>query len=140
MAPLTVDPAALDGAGAAVITVGDGLAAAITRLGTALAGSSGMAGDDPAGAEVGQSYDRSASKVLQAMVTTRNGLSRVGDGVRMSAHNYSVPEAHSDFSGRGNSLPAPSMTAPVSAGSPPLSVGTGTTRRPAGAGLRRTSG
>jgi hypothetical protein len=130
MAPLTVDPAALDGAGSAVITVGEGLAAAIRGLGAALAGSSGMAGDDPAGAEVGRGYDSSAFKVIEAMVTTRNGLSRLGDGVRMSAHNYSLAEAHSDLSGRGNPLPAPPVTAPVSAGSPPSSVGTGTNAPP----------
>jgi hypothetical protein len=130
MAPLTVDPAALDGAGSAVITVGEGLAAAITGLGTALAGSGGMGGDDPAGMEVGRSYDSSASKVVEAMATTRNGLSRLGDGVRMSAHNYSVAEAHSDLTGRGNALSAAPMTAPVSAPSPPSSVGAGTNAPP----------
>ncbi len=99
MAPLAVDPEVLDSAGAAVISVGEGLGSTISTLTTALAGCQGMSGDDPAGAAFGRSYDNSASKLLEAMATTRNGLCRLGDGVRISAHNYSVAEAHSNISG-----------------------------------------
>lgn len=97
----------------------------ISTLTTALAGSAGMAGDDPAGAALGRSYDGSASKLIEAMAATRNGLCSVGDGVRMSAHNYSLAEAMSDVGGRSNPLPVPPWTGPVSAGSPPSAVGTG---------------
>ena len=126
MAPLTVEPAALDGAGAAVISAGQGLGSVISTLTSALGGCSGMAGDDPAGAALGRSYNGSASKLLEAMATTRNGLCRLGDGVRMSAHNYSVAEAMSNLSGHGDPLPVPPLTGPVSAGSTPSAVGDGT--------------
>jgi hypothetical protein len=125
MAPLTVDPAALDGAGTAVISAGQGLGRVISTLTTALGGCSGMAGDDPAGAAFGQSYNNSASKLIEAMATTRNGLCRLGDGVRMSAHNYSLAEANSNISAHGEPLPVPPPTGPVSAGSTPSAVGSG---------------
>ena len=74
MAPLSVDPEVLDTAGAAVISVGEGLGSTVSTLTTALAGCHGMSGDDPAGAAFGHSYDKSASGLLEAMATTRNGL------------------------------------------------------------------
>ncbi len=125
MAPLAVDPPALDGAGAAVNSTGEGLGSVISTLTTALAGCSGMAGDDPAGAAFGHSYNSSASKLLEAMAVTRNGLCGLGYGVRVSAHNYSVAEVSSNISGRGEPLPTPQLTAPVSAGSAPSAVGSG---------------
>src|ERR1700758_781884 len=125
MAPLAVDPAALDGAGAEVVTAGEGLGSVISTLTAALSGCSGMAGADPAGAALGRSYDGSAAKLVEAMVATRNGLCSLGDGVRMSAHNYSLAEALSDVSGDGSPFPAPTTTGLIAAGSPPSSVGTG---------------
>jgi hypothetical protein len=125
MAPLAVDPAALDGAGATVISVGEGLGSVVTTLSTALAGCDGMAGDDPAGSAFGRSYNTSAGKLLQAMATTRNGLCRLGDGVRMSAHNYSVAEAMSNVSGHGQPLPGPHPTGSISAQPVPSAVGSG---------------
>ena len=125
MAPLAVDPRVLDGAGATVISVGEGLASTVSTLTATLAGCHGMSGDDPAGAAFGHSYDNSASKLLEAMATTRNGLCRLGDGVRVSAHNYSIAEAHSNISGQGQPLPGPHLTGAISAGSSPSSVGRG---------------
>jgi hypothetical protein len=125
MAPLAVDPAALDSAGAEVVTAGEGLSSVISTLTAALSGCAGMAGDDPAGAALGHSYDSSASKLVEAMVATRNGLCGLGDGVRMSAHNYSLAEAQSNISGHGSPLSTPPSTGPMSEGSPPSSVGTG---------------
>ncbi len=84
-----------------------------------------MSGDDPAGAAFGHSYDNSASKLLEAMATTRNGLCRLGDGVRISAHNYSIAEANSNISGHSHPLPGPHPTGSISAGSTPSSVGHG---------------
>lgn len=89
MVPLAVDPAALDGAGAAVVSVGDGLASVISMVTASSPGCAGMAGDDPDGAALERGYDSSASKLPAAMAATRNGLCRTGDGVRMSAHNCS---------------------------------------------------
>lgn len=126
MAPLTVDPDALDAAGTAVISVGEGLGSTVSTLTAALAGCHGMSGDDPAGAAFGHTYDNSASQLLEAMATTRNGLCRLGDGVRVSAHNYSIAEANSNISGHGHPLPSPHPTGSISAGSTPSSVGHGT--------------
>jgi hypothetical protein len=126
MAPLTVDPVALDGAGAAVVSAGVGLGSVISTLTAALSGGAGMAGDDPAGAALGRSYDRSAAKLIEAMASTRNGLCSIGDGVRMSAHNYSLAEAMSDVTGRAATLPVPPVTGPFTAGSLPSAVGAGT--------------
>ena len=125
MAPLAVDPAVLDGAGAKVVSTGEALGSVISTLTTALGGCNGMAGDDPAGAAFGRSYDNSASKLLKAMATTRNGLCCLGYGVQMSAHNYSLAEAMSNVSGHGEPLPVPHLTAAVSAGSTPSAVGSG---------------
>jgi hypothetical protein len=123
MAPLAVDPEVLDGAGTAVISAGEGLGSVITTLTTSLSGCNGMAGDDPAGAAFGRTYNSSASKLLEAMATTRNGLCRLGDGVRISAHNYSAAEALSNVSGHGQPLPAPHQTGSIPAGSALSAVG-----------------
>src|SRR5271154_3553664 len=125
MAPLAVDPEVLDGAGAAVISAGEGLGSVITTLTTSLSRCNGMAGDGPAGAAFGRSYNSSASKLLEAMATTRNGLCRLGDGVRVSAHNYSAAEAMSNVSGQGQPLPTLHQTGSISASSAPSAVGGG---------------
>lgn len=125
MAPLAVDPAALDKAGSEVVTAGEALGSAISTLIAALLGCSGMAGDDPAGIEVGHSYDSSAAKLVQAMLATRNGLCGLGFGVRMSALNYSLAEAQSNISGHGDALPTPALPGPMATVSVPSSVGTG---------------
>lgn len=132
MAPLACDPTALDGAGATVLGTGVSLGSVISTLTTALAGSAGMAGDDPVGAAVGRAYNGAAAKVIDAMTTTRNGLCGIGDGVRMSAHNYALAEAMSDIAGRAASLPPPPVTAPLApAPHPPSAVGAGSSA-PAG--------
>lgn len=126
MAPLACDPTALDRTGAAVLAAGESLGSVISTLIAALAGSAGMAGDDPVGAAVGRVYDGAAAKVLDAMASTRNGLCSIGDGVRVSAHNYALAEAMSDVSGRAGGLPTPPVTAPLTVGAkPPSAVGAG---------------
>jgi hypothetical protein len=133
MAPLAVDPEALDGAGAAVVSAGESLGSVISTLTAALSGTAGMAGDDPAGGALGRSYDSSASKLLEAMAVTRNGLCSLGGGVRTSAYNYSVAEAMSNIAGHGDPLPVPPSTGSLSAGSAPSAVGNGSSA-PAGWG------
>ncbi|WP_131808311.1 hypothetical protein [Mycobacterium persicum] len=91
----------------------------------ALAGSAGMAGDDPAGEQFGRAYDETAATVLQAMAVTRNGLCNLGDGVRMTAHNYSLAEAMSDVAGRAAPLPVPQPTSCAAASSAPSAIGNG---------------
>lgn len=126
MVPLACDPTALDRAGAAVVDTGVSLGSVISILIAALTGGAGMAGDDPAGAAFGHSYDQAAAKLIEAMAGTRNGLCSIGDGVRVSAHNYALAEAVSDVSARAAALPAPQVTGPLLVGSPPPSaVGAG---------------
>lgn len=126
MAPLACDPTALDRAGATVLSTGESLGSVISALTTSLAGSAGMAGDDPVGAALGRTYNGAAAKVIEAMTSTRNGLCSIGDGVRMSAHNYAHAEAMSDVTGRAEGLPTPPVTAPLTAPShPPSAVGAG---------------
>ncbi|VBA44285.1 Outer membrane channel protein CpnT [Mycobacterium attenuatum] len=130
MAPLTVDPTALDSSGAAVVAAGENLGSVTSTLTSALGGLAGMAGDDPAGAQFGRAYDQTAATVLQAMAVTRNGLSNLGDGVRMTAHNYSLAEAMSDVAGRAASLPVPKSTSCVAAASAPSAIGNGDSAPP----------
>jgi len=125
MAPLTVDPAALDRAGADVVSVGESLGWTVMTMTMALLGCAGMAGDDPAGASLGRSYDGSAAKLFEAMAATRDALCSLGTGVRMSAHNYSMAEARSDVGGQSNPLPAPPPIEHLLVGAPPSSVGAG---------------
>ncbi|OBK06690.1 TNT domain-containing protein [Mycobacterium sp. 1245852.3] len=126
MAPLACDPTALDRAGATVVTTGVSLGSVISTLTTALADTAGMAGDDPVGVALGRAYDGAAAKVIEAMTSTRNGLASIGDGVRMSAHNYALAEAMSDVTGHAATLPTPPVTAPLTAAShPPSAVGAG---------------
>ncbi|RES30813.1 hypothetical protein DSJ77_07370, partial [Mycobacterium tuberculosis] len=70
-------------------------------------------------------YDGSAAALVQAMSVARNGLCNLGDGVRMSAHNYSLAEAMSDVAGRAAPLPAPPPSGCVGVGAPPSAVGGG---------------
>jgi len=125
MAPIVVDPRALDGAGQSVDTQAETLGKAIDTLHSALSGSGGMSGDDPAGIVHGRAYDKSAIAILEAMVDLRNGMARMGDGIRASATNYSRAEVASNVHGAGEApLPAAPLTDPVSAQLPPSAQGT----------------
>ncbi len=126
MAPLACDPTALDRAGAAIVDAGVSLGTVISALTAALGGSAGMAGDDPVGAAFGRAYDGAATKLVKAMADTRNGVVSIGDGVRMSAHNYAHGDAMSDVTGRAAGLPIPPVTGPFTAGSVPSAAGAGT--------------
>jgi hypothetical protein len=123
MAPLVVDPAALDGAGSSLVDVGKDIGLTLSTLTGALSGCGSMCGNDPVGEAMGNAYDRSADALLKGIATARNSLVNLGDGVRMSAFNYSVAEAQSDVSGRAQPLPAPSASGKISASSAPSSVG-----------------
>ena len=122
---LSVDPVALDGAGVALGDVGKDIGLTLSTLTGTLSGCGSMCGNDPVGESVGRAYDRSAQALLDAMVASRNGLVNLGDGVRMSAHNYSSAEAHSDMSRRAQALPVPVSSGRITAPSAPSSVGAG---------------
>ncbi len=95
---LSVDPVALDGAGSSLADAGTDIDVTLSALTGALAGCGAMCGSDPVGAAMGDAYDRSADALIAAIVAARNGLVNLGDGVRMSAHNYAMAEAQSDVS------------------------------------------
>ncbi len=122
---LAVDPGALDGAGATIISTADCIGSALAQLTCALSGSGSMCGNDPVGVTMGRCYDATAQSLLQAMATARNGLTNIGDGVRVSAHNYSRADASADVSGRGEPLPVPPSTGHISLGTLPSAVGAG---------------
>ena len=122
---LAVDPQTLDGAGAAVVSTGADIGSTLSRLTATLSGSAGMCGDDPVGAAMGRSYDRAAQSLLAAMTAARNGLTNIGDGVRVSAYNYSRANASSDVSGRSAPLPVPTGSGRLTAGTLPSAVGSG---------------
>ena len=124
MAPIVVDPRALDGAGRSIGSVADALGSAVGALNSALSGSNGMAGEDPAGVVHGRAYDSSVKAIVEAMVDHRNGMARIGDGIRASAVNYSRAEVASNTHGAGGApLSAAQPTPPVSAQVPPSAVG-----------------
>ena len=124
MAPIVVDPRALDGAGQSVDTQAEALGKAIDTLHSALSGSGGMSGDDPAGIVHGRAYDKSAKAMLESMVDLRNGMARIGDGIRASATSYSRAEVASNTHGTGGApLPAAAPTAFVSAQVPQSAQG-----------------
>ncbi|CAN5208043.1 hypothetical protein BH09ACT8_BH09ACT8_28910 [soil metagenome] len=125
MAPLIVDPAALDGAGSSLVDVGKDIGLTLSTLTGTLSGCGSMCGNDPVGESMGNAYDRSADALFKAIATARNSLVNLGDGVRMSAFNYSMAEAQSDVSGRAQPLPAPTVSGKISASSAPSSVGAG---------------
>lgn len=125
MPPLTVDPSVLDGAGSALIDIGKDIGLTMSTLSGTLSGCGSMCGNDPVGAAIGQRYDASAAAVIQAMTASRNGLVNLGDGVRVSAHNYSMADAQSDASGRTQPLPMPTSSGKITGSMPPSSVGAG---------------
>ena len=125
MPPLTVDPTALDGAGATLVDIGKDIGLTMSTLSGTLSGCTSMCGNDPVGAAIGQRYDSSAAAVVQAIAAARNGLVNLGDGVRVSAHNYSLADAQSDVSGRTQPLPVPAASGKIAASPPPSSVGAG---------------
>ena len=141
MAPIVVDPRALDAAGLSVDGQAEALGRAVDSLHSTLSGSGGMCGDDPAGVIHGRSYDTSAKAMLEAMVDLRNGMARIGDGIRASATSYSRAEVASNVHGAGGApLPAAPVTAPVSAQLPPSARGSNEGAPPGGRWSNRSLG
>jgi hypothetical protein len=123
MAPLAVDPQALSGAGAAVISVGDGVAAA---LGPLTSGFGANTGQDAAGELFGLAYQDSAKNLLKAVAAGINACRVSGFKVQVSASNYSRAEAASTLGGGGAVLAAPSEPGKFDAPGAPWTLGPGT--------------
>ncbi len=122
MAPLTIDPAALLAAGAAVVAVGDDVAAA---LGALTAGFSANTGQDAAGEVFGLGYQDAAEQLLKAAAAAINALRFNGVKIELCASNYSKAEAASTVGGGGGVLPAPGDPVKIAAPGPPGTLGPG---------------
>jgi|GEM_PF-2113331 len=121
MAPLTVDPNALSGAGATVATAGDELAPALATLTGSINANTGY---DAAGVVFGRHYVSAAGELLKAITSGANACRNIGYGIQTSAVTYSRAEANSDISGRTQSLPSVACPAALSAPGAPSSGGT----------------
>ncbi|WP_053093993.1 TNT domain-containing protein, partial [Mycobacterium heckeshornense] len=115
-------PAALDGAGSAVITVGEGLAAAVGALTT---GYGANTGQDAAGEVFGLEYQSAAESTLQAAAAAINACRTVGFKVRLGASNYSKAEAASTLGGGADVLPPPAQPSEFAAPGAPGTLGPG---------------
>jgi hypothetical protein len=121
--PITVDTAVLDGAGDATIKAGSTFVSAVQAAMGTLGGSGGMTGTDPAGEVVGQHYDDAASSAVEALVDTVNGVSRIGDLLKMSAYNYATANHYSAIKPSGGPPTKPTPTKPFSTHVPPKGEG-----------------
>lgn len=122
MAPLTVDPAALSSAGAAVISAGDGVA---TATGTLTSGAGANLGQDSAGEAFALSYQDGAKSVLKAVAAGINACHTVGFKIELGASNYSRAEASSTLGGGGATLPAPAPPGNFDVPGAPWTLGPG---------------
>lgn len=122
MPPLAVDPAALSGAGAAVISAGDGVAAATGAL---TSGFGANTGQDAAGEAFGLAYQDTAKSVLKAAATGINACRITGFKVEAGASNYSRAEAASTLGGGGAVLPTPTPPGNFDAPGAPWTLGPG---------------
>ncbi|TDL10512.1 hypothetical protein EUA04_11535 [Mycolicibacterium obuense] len=124
-APITVDPVALAGMGAAVATDGVTVATAVHTLSTALSGAGALFGYDSAGLLFGQSYTQAGRSLLEAAGSAVNACRKVGFGVQMSAFNYGRANAASTVGGGETPVPQPSAPGAFTAPSMPPPMGSG---------------
>jgi hypothetical protein len=122
MAPLSVDPAALSGAGAAVISAGDGVAAATSALSSGFGANTGQ---DAAGEAFALSYQDSAESLLKAAAAGINAYRTIGFKLELGAFNYSRAEASSTLGGGGAVLPTPTAPGTFDAPGAPWTLGPG---------------
>jgi hypothetical protein len=122
MAPLSVDPAALSGAGAAVISAGDGVAAATSALSSGFGANTGQ---DSAGEAFALSYQDSAESLLKAVAAGINAYRTVGFKLELGASNYSRAEASSTLGGGAAALPTPTAPGIFDAPGAPWTLGPG---------------
>lgn len=122
MAPLSVDPAALSEAGAAVITAGDAVAAVTSALSSGFGANTGQ---DSAGEAFALSYQDSAKSLLHAAAASINAYRTVGFKLELGASNYSRAEASSTLGSGGGVLPTPTAPGTFDAPGAPWTLGPG---------------
>ncbi|MUM35710.1 hypothetical protein FZI93_30795, partial [Mycobacterium sp. CBMA361] len=97
--PITVDPTALNSAGASVGAEANVVSGAVTTLSGALSGHDAGFGHDAAALVFTQSYVNAANALLQSAASAVNASHRIGFGIQMSAFNYGTANAHSTVGG-----------------------------------------
>jgi hypothetical protein len=107
---IAVSPTSLDTAGTQVITVGSTLHGELTTLSRTLAGCGGMCGNDPSGIVLADSVDNATKALINSLVTTVNGISGIGDGIRASAANHGNADHASNVAPQGQPRPFPTAT------------------------------
>lgn len=98
-APITVDPTALNSAGASVGAESNAVTSAISTLSAALSGHESGFGHDAAAFVFSRSYTNAANALLHSAASAVNASRRTGQGIQMSAYNYGIANAHSTVGG-----------------------------------------
>ncbi|WP_418002995.1 TNT domain-containing protein [Mycobacterium sp. PDNC021] len=97
--PITVDPTALNSAGASVGAESNAVTSAISTLTAALSGHESGFGHDAAAFVFSRSYTNAANALLHSAASAVNASRRTGQGIQMSAYNYGTANAHSTVGG-----------------------------------------
>lgn len=97
--PITVDPTALNSAGASVGAESNAVTSAISTLTAALSGHESGFGHDAAAFVFARSYTNAANALLHSAASAVNASRRTGQGIQMSAYNYGIANAHSTVGG-----------------------------------------
>lgn len=105
--PITVDPTALNSAGASVGAESNAVTSAISTLTAALSGHESGFGHDAAAFVFARSYTNAANALLHSAASAVNASRRTGQGIQMSAYNYGTANAHSTVGGGESPVPKP---------------------------------
>jgi len=132
--PITVDPTALNSAGASVGAESNAVTSAISTLTAALSGHESGFGHDAAAFVFARSYTNAANALLHTAGSAVNASRRAGQGIQMSAYNYGTANAHSTVGGGESPAPKPGDPAKFSAPAVPSVFG-GAIAAPIGWGI-----
>jgi hypothetical protein len=132
--PITVDPTALNSAGASVGAESNAVTNAISTLTAALSGHESGFGHDAAAFVFSRSYTNAANALLHSAASAVNASRRTGQGIQMSAYNYGTANAHSTVGGGESPVAKPSDPGKFSAPGVPSVFG-GAIAAPIGWGI-----
>lgn len=132
--PITVDPTALNSAGASVGAESSAVTSAISTLTAALSGHESGFGHDAAAFVFSRSYTNAANALLHTAASAVNASRRTGQGIQMSAYNYGTANAHSTVGGGESPVSKPGDPGKFSAPAVPSVFG-GAIAAPIGWGI-----
>ncbi|KAB7754249.1 TNT domain-containing protein [Mycolicibacterium mucogenicum] len=132
--PITVDPTALNSAGASVGAESNAVTSAISTLTAALSGHESGFGHDAAAFVFARSYTNAANALLHTAGSAVNASRRTGQGIQMSAYNYGTANAHSTVGGGESPVSRPGDPGKFSAPAVPSVFG-GAIAAPIGWGI-----